>query len=149
MRCADIQDRIIEGRLEAGDREHLAACAECAAMARDAETLAAGLHLLAQEAAPEPSWGFSERVLRRLGEAPARFFEPLEVIGRRAVFAAGLLAATVLMVVTLSNPTSLRERLDASFSNSTESSEVLLAGGVDESEDLSVFPDGSMGGDSR
>jgi hypothetical protein len=149
MRCADIQDRIIEGRLEAGDREHLAACAECAAMARDAETLAAGLHLLAQEAAPEPSWGFSERVLRRLGESPARFFEPLEVIGRRAVLAAGLLAASVVIVLTLSSPASLRERIEASFSSSSESSEVLLAGGVDESEDLSILPDASMGGDSR
>ena len=66
MRCDDVQEKIVDGQPEALIREHLAACAECRAFARDWQQLQAGLRSLSGETAPEPSWGFAARVLRRI-----------------------------------------------------------------------------------
>jgi hypothetical protein len=64
----------------------------------------AGFHLLQREEAPEPSLGFAERLVRRLGEvskAPsvADFFE---LAGRRFVYAT--LALTLLALLALAVP---------------------------------------------
>lgn len=153
MQCNEVQDLIVAGSLDALTKQHLESCPACNSLARDAESLRGGLALLAQDVPPEPSWGFAARVLRHLDDAPARFMEPLEFIGRRAVLAAGALAMSVMMALALS--TSLAPRSDAqrefvwSRAESTESAETLLAGGVDESEEVSLLPVSTNGGDSR
>lgn len=154
MRCKEVQESIVDGNPSAPAHEHLAACLECQALARDAEALQAGLKLLANDhdTLPEPSWGFAGRVLARLDESPARLFEPLEVIGRRAVYAAGLLAMTVMMVLALSKSGPVRgsqETFSLTRAESSDTAEVLLAGGVDEYEELNVLPVNLNGGDSR
>ena len=153
MRCKEVQDGIVDGNLSPLAHAHVADCPECQAAARDAEGLHAGLKLLAADAPPEPSWGFAGRVLVRLDEKPARFFEPLEVIGRRAVLAAGVLATTLLMLAAFSTGGTTGGDARGSFSltrnGASETAEVLLAGGVDEYEELNVLPDIVNGGDQR
>jgi hypothetical protein len=79
--------------------------------------------------------------------------EPLEIIGRRAVLAAGALAMTVMMALALSSSGPLRGERSGAFSLSraeaTESAETLLAGGVDENEEINLLPVSLNGGDSR
>ena len=153
MRCNEVQELIFGGSLTAPAQSHLDACPQCRALAREAESLDAGFALLAQDAVPEPSWGFASRVLRGLGEAPARMLEPLEIIGRRAVLAAGALAMTVMMALALSSSGPLRGERTGTFAlssvESTETAETLLAGGVDENEEINLLPVSLNGGDSR
>ena len=150
MRCQEVQDHIIGGTLDASAREHLAACPNCASFAVENTKLAEAFAALAKVEAPEPSWGFADRVLRRLDESPAGFFEPLEVIGRRAVYAAGLVAMTVVMLLTLSSNATLSESAERfRGGDSVESAEILLAGGVDEVEEVNVLPENWNGGNSR
>ncbi len=151
MRCKDIQEDIIEGALDSAAREHLAACAECRSFACAYEDLRAGLTFLASEAAPEPSWGFTDRVLRRLDEVPARVFEPLELIGRRAVYAAGAFAMTVMLALAISSPGPLRggETFSLARAESPDTVETLLAGGVEENEELSLLPVATNGAEPR
>ncbi|MGH9396742.1 MAG: anti-sigma factor family protein [Terriglobia bacterium] len=83
MRCEEIRRRVweaSEGDLTAPVKQHLAACAGCRSYAADAAKLRAGLRVLGGETAPEPSWGFSSRVIRRLGEEAARGFASPEFL---------------------------------------------------------------------
>lgn len=153
MNCKEVQDGIVDGNLSALAHAHLADCPECQAVARDAEALTAGLKLLAADAPPEPSWGFAGRVLARLDETPSRFFEPFEVIGRRAVFAAGALAMTLLMLAVFSIGGTLGGDAGGSLAltrnGASDTADVLLAGGVDEYEELNVIAELVNGGDPR
>ncbi len=66
-----------------------------------------GFRLLAQDAVPEPSWGFSERVARRLNEsaqAERGAADLIERAGRRVVWAT--LALTLTAVLALVVPSS-------------------------------------------
>ena len=153
MRCNEVHELIVAGSLTAPAQAHLDACPPCQSFARDEESLRAGFELLAKNEVPEPSWGFAARVLRGLDAAPARMFEPLEIIGRRAVLAAGALAMTVMMALALSSSGPLREGRQGAFSltrgESAETVEILLAGGVDENEEINLMPVSVNGGDSR
>ncbi len=153
MRCSEVQGMIVSVALNAAAREHLLSCTQCQAYARDSESLETGLALLAQDTLPEPSWGFAARVLRRLDEAPERIWEPFEAIGRRVVILASALAMTVVVVLALSSSGPLRSGGQQTFSwtraDATYSAETLLAGGVDENEDVNLLPVSANGGDSR
>lgn len=152
MRCNEAQERLVEGSTDAPVGEHLAGCAECRSFAGSVESLQTGFKLLAQEATPEPSIGFAARVLRHLEESPKFVFEPLEVIGRRAVFAAGAVAMTIMMALALSSSGPIRGTGSA-FSmvqgDSSETVETFLAGGVEENEEMSVLPLSVNGAESR
>ncbi len=107
MRCDHIRNRLDElweGEATAEVRQHLTACAECAGYYRNLRLARAGFRLWKREAAPEPSLGFAERLVRQLGEmskAPsvADFFER---VGRRFVYAG--LVATFLALLALALP---------------------------------------------
>jgi anti-sigma factor RsiW len=106
MRCEHIRERLDslwEGEETAEVRRHLAACSACARAYRDLRLVRAGLRLWKREEAPEPTLGFAERLVRRLGElgqAPsvADFFEQ---VGRRFVYATLALTCLVLLAVAL------------------------------------------------
>jgi hypothetical protein len=73
---------------------------------RDARLVQAGFCALAEEAAPEASFGFASRLVRRLQEweekgARREFFE---TVGRRFVYAT--LALTLALLLSLVLPTS-------------------------------------------
>jgi hypothetical protein len=111
VRCKNAQDILISGGADARVTEHLQVCPVCQAFARDCENLQEGWHALAARPAPEPSWGFAQRVLRRLQELPARagadenFFER---VGRRVVYAASVLALILLIALALPSSGPLR-----------------------------------------
>ncbi len=106
MRCNDIFDRL-EDSWEVGEMEevrlHLRQCGACAALARDLRLVRAGLNLWRCEAAPTPSVGFAERLVRQLGElgnvpSVAEFFER---VGRRFVYATLVLTFLALLALAL------------------------------------------------
>jgi anti-sigma factor RsiW len=107
MRCKDFQERwdeLWEGVQTTEIQRHLAECKECGRYVRDMQVVRSGFSALKRESVPEPSLGFSERLVRRLGElseAPSvsGFFES---VGRRFVYAT--LALTFLMLLALGLP---------------------------------------------
>ena len=106
MRCDDVRSILEEIRgQEAPDsvREHLASCADCAEWWRALRVVSAGFRALAQDSVPEPSWGFPERVLRRIQEAAGQrktAADFLERAGRRVVWATlGVTLAVLLALV--------------------------------------------------
>ncbi len=107
MRCAKVQRAVEEAgeaQLSGPARRHLEACTACQNYAREFGRLTTGFRLLGQENEPELSWGFSERVLRRLrDEVRARESSRqfLEAAGRRVVFATLFLGLTLLMAMVL------------------------------------------------
>jgi hypothetical protein len=106
MRCDHIRDRLDdlwEGEATAEIRQHLKQCATCAGYYRDLRLVRSGFRLLKREEAPEPSLGFAQRLVRRLGEmskAPsvADFFER---VGRRFVYATLVLTCLAVLAVAL------------------------------------------------
>jgi hypothetical protein len=106
MRCDDVRTILEEVRgPEAPEsvREHLASCAECAEMWRASRVVNAGFRVLARDSGPEPSWGFPQRVLRRIQEAAGQSktaADFLERAGRRVVWATlGVTLAVLLALV--------------------------------------------------
>ena len=121
MRCQKVRKMLLEGwsqDLQESTRKHLSGCPECRLYARDLGLVRGGFLALAQEPVPEPSWGFTKRLLRRLEEGAdtqtfvEQFFER---VGRRVVYVAGKLALLLLLVLAVpsSGPRagSYRERL--------------------------------------
>lgn len=113
MRCEDARAMLVEG--EGGERpaalrEHVAVCPACQSYAREADDLHAGFLALAAEPGPQPSWGFAARLIRRLGELEerGRGADFLELVGRRVVYAAGLLTLLLLLALVLPSSGPLR-----------------------------------------
>lgn len=114
MVCKDVEEILAETGPEGFPpplREHVAGCPGCGVLVRDWRLVRAGFLALAQEPAPEASWGFAARLVRRLQEARVRggmaadFFERA---GRRVVFATLLLALTALIGLALPSSGPLR-----------------------------------------
>jgi hypothetical protein len=130
MRCEDVRKIIAEDWPEetpAAVREHLAGCAACDRLARNHKLVRAGFRVLAAEPVPEPSWGFSTRLLRRLQESSERQgAEFLERVGRRVIYATCLLALTLLLALILPSSGPLRGPTTADLY--LAESEVLTAG---------------------
>jgi hypothetical protein len=106
MRCEDARIILIEsegGERPVAFREHMAVCPSCQAYANDLESLQAGFRALAAQSVPEPSWGFAARLVRRLNdlEEGGRAVDFLEQVGRRVVYAAGLLTLLLLLALVL------------------------------------------------
>ncbi len=114
MRCKELRKMLLEGwsqELPESSRAHLSGCVECRRYARDLGLVRGGFLALAQEPVPEPSWGFTERLLRRLDEAPDKANlteEFLERVGRRVVYVAGMLALMLLLVLAVPSSGPLR-----------------------------------------
>jgi hypothetical protein len=108
MRCQDVRKILEEG--SHGNRqveEHLRGCPGCAEVAGDWQILRSGFKALRLEEPPPASWGFAERLLRRLGAAAERPSEELmELAGRRIVYATLLITLLALLglVVPSSGP---------------------------------------------
>ncbi len=107
MHCGRIQ-KLLEEKGEASlspvDRQHLKVCPDCRLYAHDWSILTQGLKFISQEPIPEPSLGFSARLLRRLDEENARGLlhpEFYENAGRRVIFATLVLVFTLLLAMAL------------------------------------------------
>lgn len=113
MRCKDVKVILeaAEGSLSAPVQEHLSACADCREMRRGLWLMRAGFQALAQEPPPEASFGFSARVVRRLGavvDSGSATAEFIERIGRRFVLAGLLVTMTLLLAFALPSSGPLR-----------------------------------------
>jgi hypothetical protein len=144
MDCKAIRDLVSDlrgGELSAEAREHLSKCAGCEGFLRDARLVHAGFCALAEAAAPQGSFGFASRLVRRLQEweekgARREFFE---TVGRRFVYAT--LALTLALLLSLVLPTSgpVRGVAGADFlglqSNSQSSQPDVIGGDTGDSHD--------------
>ena len=140
MRCDQVLEILLEagGESAASVQEHVRGCAACEATARDWRALRLGFVAMAAESVPEPSAGFARRLIRRLGEVePWRGGEAFfELVGRRFVYAALLLAATLLLALVLPATGPVR---------APTSSEIYLAQPeVVEAQNDTVFPGQSV-----
>ena len=107
MECNDVRERLDnlwESDVTAEVHQHLRQCSACREYHLDLRLVRSGFRLLKLEESPEPSIGFAERLVRRLGEisaAPtvAEFFER---VGRRFVYAT--LTLTFLALLALAVP---------------------------------------------
>ena len=109
MKCKDLRDRLDNlwtGEIPAELRQHLAGCSECARYVRNVRLVRAGFRVMAAETVPEPSLGFAERLVRRIGQAGERAAggEFFERVGRRFVLATLLM--TLILVLALVLPPS-------------------------------------------
>lgn len=115
MRCEEVRQTLLEDwsqDVTESTRTHLSGCPECRLYARDLGFLRGGFLALASEPAPEPSWGFAERLLRRLevGAATQTVAEEFfERVGRRVVYAAGTLALMLILVLAVPSSGPLRD----------------------------------------
>ncbi len=110
MKCDEVRvilEESQERNVPEAAQSHLASCADCAQWWRDWQMLEKGFRLLSMDKGPEPSWGFSERLVRRLGESVENVragADLLERAGRRVVWAT--LALTLTAVLALVVPSS-------------------------------------------
>lgn len=112
MRCNEVRNMILEvwpEEVPPPVREHMRGCPACAAFVGDYGLVREGFRALALEVAPDPSWGFAERLLRRLEELrEPQVAEFLERAGKRVVYATGLLALTLMLALLLPSSGPLR-----------------------------------------
>ena len=106
MKCEEWQHRLVELWGEGPTPEmqrHASECAACRRQLLDQRLIVAAFQSLRLEPVPEPSIGFSERLVRRLSEVGSRsgvndFFE---LIGRRFVYATLALTFLALLAMVL------------------------------------------------
>jgi anti-sigma factor RsiW len=109
MRCHYTRKALLDedAAQSAAVQEHLLACASCAAYSQRWEKLRGGLRRVAEQAPPDPSFGFAQRVARSLrdGSFIGRLAD-LSMLraGRRFVYAA--LTAALLLVLGVLVPAS-------------------------------------------
>ncbi len=105
MKCDEVRAFLEESqdRNAPEVRNHLSSCADCAQWWRDWQVFEQGFRLLAADAGPEPSWGFAERLVRRLGESSEgqRNGELIERAGRRVVWATLALTLTAILALVI------------------------------------------------
>ena len=114
MSCDDFRLMLEEAREGAAPEalgRHLEVCAECRTFAEDWRGLSEAFRAAA-EPIPEPSFGFTERLLRRLATtsgAERAAIEFIERVGRRVAFATLFLAMVTLLALGLPSTGPVRE----------------------------------------
>ncbi|MGH9432161.1 MAG: hypothetical protein ACRD3T_11520 [Terriglobia bacterium] len=121
MQCDQVRQALEEGgeAYPVPVMDHLRQCPGCAVYERDWRWVRAGMLALARETAPQPSLGFSTRLVRRLEEGflPLRLGgEFFETAGRRVVYFTLLLATVLLLAMALPSSGPLRGRPAADVS---------------------------------
>lgn len=105
MRC-DAARQVLEEGLERPPavQVHVNSCSDCKEYLRHWEMLHSGLVALQEEIPPEPTIGFTTRLMRRLENAPVdlRFGQQfVDQIGRRVVYASLMVALMLMMLLML------------------------------------------------
>jgi|SRR5579875_618070 hypothetical protein len=105
MRCDTVRQMLEEGvEMSPSLRVHLDSCSACREYLRSWQAVRAGFVALGVEAPPEPSIGFTTRVMRRIGSAAEELQfgqQFIDQIGRRFVYATLMVALTLLLVLLL------------------------------------------------
>lgn len=112
MRCDAVRQTIEEGlKRSAVVEAHVESCAACREYLRKWEIVHAGLVALRAEEPPDPSLGFTTRLMRRLEDGSSdlrlgqQFFDQ---IGKRFVYASLMVALMVLLILALPSSGPLR-----------------------------------------
>jgi hypothetical protein len=112
MRCDAVRQIVEEGMTRTpGVEAHVESCAGCKEYLRKWETLRAGLMVLRGEDPPEPTLGFTTRLMRRLENAPAEFpfgQQLIDQIAKRVVYATLMVALMLGLLLALPSSGPLR-----------------------------------------
>lgn len=112
MRCDVVREMVEEGiEVPAGVQAHVASCPACAEYLRRWELLRTGFATLKVEEPPQASLGFTERLLRQLGNARGNAQTAQQFIveaGRRVVYATLLVALMLILGLVLPSSGPLR-----------------------------------------
>ncbi|HZT71588.1 MAG TPA: hypothetical protein VFC10_17805 [Terriglobia bacterium] len=112
MRCDTVRQMVEEDvEISPSLRVHLDSCSACKEYLRSWQAVRAGLVALGVESPPEPSIGFTKRVMNRIENAreEIQFGEQfIDQIGRRFVYAMLMVALTLLLVLLLPSSGPLR-----------------------------------------
>ncbi len=103
MRCDAVRQIVEEGmNMPPAVAAHVESCSGCKGYLRKWETLRGALIALRAEDPPEPSIGFTTRVMHRLEDNPAELGQQfIDQIGRRVVYATLMVALMLLLVLML------------------------------------------------
>ena len=112
MRCDAVRQSIEDGTARTpAVQVHLESCSGCKEYLRRWGVLRAGLVAMAGEEPPEPSIGFTTRLMRRLENAPADFQfgqQVMDRIARRVVYATLMVAVMLALLLALPSSGPLR-----------------------------------------
>jgi hypothetical protein len=112
MRCDAVRQIVEEGvTMTPAVQVHVESCSGCKEYLRKWETVHAGLVAIRGEAPPEPTIGFTARLMRRLENAPAEFpfgQQFIDQIGRRAVYATLMVVLMLALILALPSSGPLR-----------------------------------------
>jgi len=112
MRCDAVRQAVEEGLNRTPAVEvHIESCTTCKEYLRKWEMVHAGLVVLRSEEPPEPTFGFTSRLMRRLERAPADFQfrqQFIDQVGRRVVYATLMVALMLLLILALPSSGPLR-----------------------------------------
>lgn len=112
MRCDAVRQTVEEGMARTpAVQVHLESCAGCKEYLRKWEMLHAGLVAIGGEEPPEPSVGFTTRLMRRLENAPLEFQfgqQLMDQIARRVVYATLMVALMLGLILALPSSGPLR-----------------------------------------
>lgn len=112
MRCDAVRQVLEENLTRTPAVEaHVDSCAGCKDYLRKWEALHASLIALRKEAPPEPSFGFTTRLMRRLESPPAEFplgYPVMDQIARRIVYATLMVALVLGLLLALPSSGPLR-----------------------------------------
>lgn len=112
MRCDAVRQIVEEGMTSTpAVKAHVESCVSCRDYLHRWEQVRAGLIALRAEAPPEPTLGFTTRLMRRMENAPDEFQfgqQLMDQIGRRVVYATLMVALMLGLVLALPSSGPLR-----------------------------------------
>lgn len=112
MRCDAVRQIVEEGMARTpAVQVHIESCSDCKEYLSKWEMLQAGLAAMREDEPPEPSIGFTSRLMRRLENAPSEFQfgqQLIEQIGRRVVYATLMVALMLGLILALPSSGPLR-----------------------------------------
>ena len=154
MRCDGVRQMVEEGvERPPAIQAHLVSCSACGEYLRQWEIVRAGLLALREEELPEPSIGFTTRLIRRLESASTNLQagqQFIDQIGRRFVYATLMVALVFLLALMLpsSGPfrsSGISESVLAQAQMATVSREQILGvDGIDSSDATGSFSSATM-----
>ncbi|HKT12082.1 MAG TPA: hypothetical protein VJW77_09695 [Terriglobia bacterium] len=105
MRCDAVRQIVEEGMARTpAVQVHIESCSDCKEYLSKWEMLHAGLAAMREDEPPEPSVGFTSRLMRRLENAPSEFQfgqQLIDQIGRRVVYATLMVALMLGLILAL------------------------------------------------
>lgn len=112
MHCEAVRQTVEEGMARTpAVQVHIESCSGCKDYLRKWELLRAGLAAARQEEPPEPSIGFTTRMMRLLENAPPEFQlgqQLIDQVARRVVYATLMVALMLAMILALPSSGPLR-----------------------------------------